>query len=378
MERNKTIIKTSIQGIIVNVILVIFKAIVGVIVNSIAIVLDAVNNLSDAISSIITIIGTKLAGRKPDKEHPYGHGRIEYFASLIIAVIVLIAGVTSGKESIEKIINPTKADYTTASLIIVAVAVVVKFFFGRYVKNVGEKIDSQSLIASGTDAFMDSILSLSTFIAAIISMIWGISLEGYLGFVISVIIVKSSFEIMKETLNSIIGSRADSELTQKLREKVNKFEEVQGVYDITLHNYGPSQIMGSLHIQVDDNMTAKEIHKLTRKIQMQIYEELGTVLTIGIYASNNSDEKYVKIKNELARIIQNHKEILQMHGFYVDEENKTISFDLIIDFKAESKEKVKDEVVKEIKDGVSLYRNPAEVSGKVFPFLRDKGHNRCR
>ena len=177
MERNKTIIKTSIKGIIVNVILVIFKAVIGVIVNSIAIILDAVNNLSDAISSIITIIGTKLAGRKPDKEHPYGHGRIEYFASLIIAVIVLVAGVTSGKESIEKIINPTKADYTIASLIIVAVAVVVKFFFGRYVKNVGKRIDSQSLIASGTDAFMDSILSLSTLIAAIISLIWGINNE---------------------------------------------------------------------------------------------------------------------------------------------------------------------------------------------------------
>jgi len=355
MERNKTIIKTSIQGIIVNVILVIFKATVGVIVNSIAIILDAVNNLSDAISSIITIIGTKLAGKKPDKEHPYGHGRIEYFASLIIAIIVLAAGVTSGKESIEKIINPVKADYTIASLIIIIVAVIVKFFLGRHVKNVGEKIDSQSLIASGTDAFMDAVLSFSTLVAAIISLIWGISLEGYLGFVISVIIVKSSYEIMKETLNSIIGARADSELTQKLREKVNAFEEVQGVYDITLHNYGPSQIMGSLHIQVDDNMTAKEIHKLTRKIQMQIYEELGTVLTIGIYAANNSDEKYVKIKNDLAKIIQEHKEILQMHGFYVDEENKTVSFDLIIDFKAESKENVKDEVVKKIKEKYPEY-----------------------
>lgn len=355
MERNKTIIKTSIQGIIVNVILVIFKAVVGVIVNSIAIILDAVNNLSDAISSIITIIGTKLAGKKPDKEHPYGHGRIEYFASLIIAIIVLAAGVTSGKESIEKIIHPVKADYTIASLIIIIVAVIVKFFLGRHVKNVGEKIDSQSLIASGTDAFMDAVLSFSTLVAAIISLIWGISLEGYLGFVISVIIVKSSFEIMKETLNGIIGARADSELTQKLREKVNAFEEVQGVYDITLHNYGPSQIMGSLHIQVDDNMTAKEIHKLTRKIQMQIYEELGTVLTIGIYASNNSDEKYVIIKNDLAKIISEHKEIIQMHGFYVDEENKTISFDLIIDFKAESKENLKDEVVRQIKEKYPEY-----------------------
>ena len=355
MERNKNIIKTSIQGIIVNVILVIFKAIVGVIVNSIAIILDAVNNLSDAISSIITIIGTKLAGKRPDKEHPYGHGRIEYFASLIIAVIVLVAGVTSGKESIEKIIHPVKAEYTIASLIIIIVAIIAKFCLGRHVKSVGEKIDSQSLIASGTDAFMDSILSLSTLIAAIISMIWGISLEGYLGFVISVIIVKSSFEIMKETLNSIIGARADSELTQKLREKVNAFEEVQGVYDITLHNYGPSQIIGSLHIQVDDNMTAKEIHKLTRKIQMQIYEELGTVLTIGIYAANNSDEKYAKIKNELVKIIQKYKEILQMHGFYVDEDSKTVSFDLIIDFKAESKEKIKEEVVKEITEKYPEY-----------------------
>ena len=349
MERNKVIIKTSVIGIVTNIILVVFKATVGLIVNSIAIVLDAVNNLSDAISSIITIIGTKLAGRKPDKEHPYGHGRIEYFASLIIAIIVFVAGATSGKESIEKIIHPVKADYTVISLIIIIVAVIIKFFLGRHVKKVGEKIDSQSLIASGTDAFMDAILSFSTLVAAVISLIWGISLEGYLGFIISVIIVKSSFDIIKETLNSIIGARADSELTQKLREKVNEFEEVQGVYDITLHNYGPSQIMGSLHIQVDDNMTAKEIHKLTRKIQMQIYEELGTVVTIGIYASNSSDEFYVEIKNELTKIIQKYKEIIQMHGFYVDEESKTISFDLIIDFKAESKEKIRDEVIKEIK-----------------------------
>ena len=202
MERNKVIIKTSVIGIVTNIILVVFKATVGLIVNSIAIVLDAVNNLSDAISSIITIIGTKLAGRKPDKEHPYGHGRIEYFASLIIAIIVFVAGATSGKESIEKIIHPVKADYTVISLIIIIVAVIIKFFLGRHVKKVGEKIDSQSLIASGTDAFMDAILSFSTLVAAVISLIWGISLEGYLGFIISVIIVKSSFDIIKETLNS--------------------------------------------------------------------------------------------------------------------------------------------------------------------------------
>lgn len=355
MDRNKTIIKTSILGIIVNILLVIFKATIGLIVNSIAIVLDAVNNLSDALSSIITIIGTKLAGKAPDKKHPFGHGRIEYFSSLIIGTLVLIAGLTSAKESVEKIINPAKADYTTVSLIIIAVAVVVKFFFGKYVKKTGEKINSQSLIASGTDAFMDSVLSLTTLIAAIISLVWGISLEGYLGVIISIIIIKSSIEIMRETINSIIGERADPELTKKLKDKVNEIEEVHGVYDVILHNYGPTEIIGSIHIQVDDDMTAKEIHKLTRKIQMLIYSELGITLTVGIYASNNSSKEFAEIKNELTNIIKNYKEIIQMHGFYVDEETNMISFDLIIDFNAESKEQIRDEVVKQLKEKYPKY-----------------------
>lgn len=355
MDRSKTIIKTSILGIIVNILLVIFKATIGLIVNSIAIVLDAVNNLSDALSSIITIIGTKLAGKAPDKKHPFGHGRIEYFSSLIIGTLVLIAGLTSAKESVEKIINPAKADYTTVSLIIIAVAVVVKFFFGKYVKKTGEKINSQSLIASGTDAFMDSVLSLTTLIAAIISLVWGISLEGYLGVIISIIIIKSSIEIMRETINSIIGERADQELTKKLKDKVNEIEEVHGVYDVILHNYGPTEIIGSIHIQVDDDMTAKEIHKLTRKIQMLIYSELGITLTVGIYASNNSSKEFAEIKNELTNIIKNYKEIIQMHGFYVDEETNMISFDLIIDFNAESKEQIRDEVVKQLKEKYPKY-----------------------
>ena len=144
MDRNKTIIKTSIMGIIFNIILVIFKAIVGIFANSIAIILDAVNNLTDALSSIITIVGTKISTKAPDKKHPYGHGRVEYFTSIIISTIVLFAGVTAGKESISKIINPVEPEYTIASIIIISVAVVAKFIFGKYVKGVGRKVNSQS------------------------------------------------------------------------------------------------------------------------------------------------------------------------------------------------------------------------------------------
>ena len=172
MDRKKKIIKTSIIGILVNIILVIFKTIIGIVTNSIAIILDAINNLTDVLSSIITIIGTKLAGKAPDKKHPYGHGRIEYFTSVIISAIVLYAGITAGKESIEKIINPEKVEYSIISLIIIAIAVIVKLILGKYVKGVGKKVNSQSLVASGQDAFMDAILSFTTLIAGIINYIW--------------------------------------------------------------------------------------------------------------------------------------------------------------------------------------------------------------
>ncbi|WP_198923193.1 cation diffusion facilitator family transporter [Methanosphaera sp. WGK6] len=274
MDRDKKIINTSIIGIIVNLILVAFKATIGILVNSIAITLDAVNNLTDALSSIITIIGTKLAGRAPDKDHPYGYGRIEYFSSVIIAVIILWAGLTALQESFPKIFAPDVTGYTTVSLIIIAVAVVVKFVLGRYVKGIGEDINSQALVASGSDAFFDSILSLSTLVAAIISLIWNISLEGILGVIIAIVIIKASIEMLQETVNSMIGSRIDSELSLKIKDKINSFDKVHGSYDLVLHNYGPEQSIGSVHIEVDDTLTAKQIHVLSNMISGTIYDDL--------------------------------------------------------------------------------------------------------
>ncbi len=336
MERSKRIIRTSIVGIAVNLVLVAFKAAVGLFTNSIAILLDAVNNFSDALSSIITIIGTKLAGRRPDKKHPFGHGRIEYLTGMLIAVIVLIAGLTSLKESVEKIIHPETASYTVPSLIIIAVAVAAKFFTGRYVKGVGQQIDSQALIASGSDAFFDAILSLATLAAAIASMLWGLKLEGILGALISVIIIKAGVEMLLDTLSSITGTRADPELSAALREKVCSYEGVHGAYDLTLHNYGPTKTIGSIHIEVDDDMPAREIHRLTRRIAVDVFESLGIVLTVGIYAANDSDGERADMKRQVEEIVQQYPEILQLHGFYIDEEQKRVMFDLVIDFSADA------------------------------------------
>ena len=351
MNRDKKIIKTSVLGITVNIILVAFKALVGFLANSIAVIMDAVNNLSDALSSVITIIGTKLSGRKPDKKHPFGHGRVEYLTSVVIALIIFAAGASALYQSVLKIITPEETHYEYYSLIIIAVAVMVKFFFGAYVKSVGKKLDSSSLVAFGTDAFFDGILSFSTLVAAVVSIAFGVNLEGWFGAAISLFILKSGFGILSETISSIIGVRADADLVDKLKGLIREFDEVRGVYDVTLHNYGPTRIIGSAHIEVDDDLTAKVLHSLSRKITISVYEKTGIILTVGIYASGNTSPIAAKLKADLEKIIESEKAVKQMHAFFFDEEKKAVSFDLIVDFSADAN-KTKDQVVSKIK---SLY-----------------------
>ena len=263
-------------------------------------------------------------------------------------------GLTAIKESAEKIINPGEIDYSVASLIIIAVAVVVKYVFGKHVKKVGKDLNSQSLIASGQDAFMDAVLSFTTLIAAIINFIWHLSLEGYLGVIIGLFIIKAAFEMLKETANTLIGERADKEFTDKIKEKVCSYNEVQGAYDLSLHNYGPSKIIGTVHIQVRDDMTAEEIHRLTKQMTIDIYKEFGIIMTIGIYAANDNEE-FADIKKEITRIISEYQEVKQIHGFYVDKINKSVYFDLIIDFEARSHEEIRDEIISKLKEKFKEY-----------------------
>lgn len=348
MERNKKIIQTSIVGIAVNTLLVIFKMTIGLLANSISIILDAVNNLSDALSSVITIVGTKLSAKRPDKKHPFGYGRIEYITSAIVAVIVLIAGISSAKESIESIIHPSESQFSPIFLVIIGVAIFAKLAVGLYVKKVGKSIESGSLIASGSDALFDAILSTGTLVSAILSYFWNINIEGWLGAIISIFIIKAGIEMLLETLNSIIGERTDAELAKKLRSIILKREEVLGVYDITVHNYGPNQLMATAHIELADTTTAKQIHLLTRQIALEVFEQLGIILTIGIYASNDSTEMGASIKKSITDLTGKYPEVLQVHGIYVDEETHCCTFDLIVDFKADARA-----VQTEIRDAIA-------------------------
>lgn len=356
VSREKTIIKTSIIGIIANVFLAGFKAVIGLMTNSIAIVLDAVNNISDAGSSLITIVGTKLAGKEPDKKHPFGYGRIEYLSAMIISVIVLYAGITSFTESVKQIIHPETPDYNAVSLIIVAVAVVVKIVLGRYVKSVGERVNSDSLINSGEDATLDSIISASTLVAAGIFLIFHVSLEAWLGAIISVVIIKSGIEMLKNTISQILGERNDVELSKAIRNTVVSFPDVQGAYDLVLNNYGPDTWNGSIHIEVPDTYTANQLDLLIRNIQLEVYREHHVILTaVGVYSVNTKDEDIIEARNKVGKIVFSHPHVKQLHGFYLVKEEKTMRFDIVVSFDAADRKALYEEVVSDVQKAFPDY-----------------------
>ena len=355
-QRSNEIVRVSIVGIIANVFLAAFKAAIGLFSNSIAIILDAVNNLSDALSSIITIVGTKLANKVPDRQHPYGHGRIEYLTAIVIAVIVLYAGVTAGVESINRIIHPEPADYNSAGLIVIAALVIVKIVLGRYVKAAGERLESDSLVASGVDALMDAIISASTLVAALIYLIAGVSLEAWLGAIISLIIIKAGVDILRDTIMKILGQRVDAELSQSIKKTICDIEGVHGAYDLILTDYGPQRLWGSVHVEVDDDVTALEIDRITREVQYKIAKEYGVIITaVGIYPSNTADPAARSMKKRISEIAFEHPEVHEIHGFYVNQEAKVANFDVVIDYDLKDRRALYDHIVGEIHDEFPEY-----------------------
>ena len=341
-NRDTIIVKTSIIGIITNIFLVIFKATIGLLSNSIAVILDAVNNLSDALSSVITIVGTKLANKLPNKKHPLGYGRIEYMSAMLVSAIVLYAGITSVIESIKRIVHPEPSDYSIISLIIIAVAVVVKVLLGKYVKIQGKKVNSGALVASGSDAMFDALLSASVLISAIIYFTTKISLEAYVGVIISTVIIKAGIEMMKETLNDILGKRADTQTTKKIKQLLVEEPEVRGAYDLIIHNYGPNKNLASVHLELPDTMTVEQVDVLTRKLQTKVYHETGVILVgVGVYSYNTKNNEISKIYNTIQETVMAYNWVLQIHGFHVDIEKKEIRFDIVMSFEIEPKEGIK-------------------------------------
>jgi len=338
-KRDRIIVRTSAAGIVTNVLLAAFKAAAGLASHSIAVVLDAVNNLSDALSSIITIVGTKLSGKRPDKKHPQGYGRIEYLSAMIVAGIVLYAGITALVESVRKIIRPETPEYGTASLVIIAVAVVVKIVLGKYVKAQGKKVNSGALAASGADALFDAVLSFSVLLSAIVFLVFKVSLEAYVGAVISCFIVKAGLEMMSETVDEILGRRPEKEITSKIKQLLAGEPEVRGAYDLILYNYGPDRNLASVHLELPDTMTVEELDRLTRKLEKRVYAETGVILVgVGVYSCNTKDDEAARILEDVRSRVLAHEWAVQVHGFHVDVPAKEMRLDVVMSFDIDPKE----------------------------------------
>ena len=349
-DREKVIVRTSIIGIMTNIVLVVFKMLVGVFTKSIAVILDAVNNLSDVLSSVITIIGTRLAGKDPDKKHPLGHGRTEYLTAMIVSAIVLYAGLISLRESIKKIIHPEPAKYNTVSLVIIFVAVIVKVVLGTYVKKKGESVNSNSLIASGEDARFDGIISFSVFATALIYIFTNVSLEAYVGVIISIFIIRSGFMLMKESVDDIVGHRPESEITKKIKKLISKEQDVRGAYDVIIYDFGPDKLYASCHIEVPDTMNVAELDRLTRKIEKKVLKEMGVVLTaIGVYSYNTNHDDAANMRDSIIKTVTAREHVLQVHGFYVDTIEKEIRFDAVLTFDTDHKKEIS-EIRNEVKN----------------------------
>ncbi|MBR3384491.1 MAG: cation transporter [Atopobiaceae bacterium] len=351
-DRDVQIVRTSIVGIVANVALAAFKAVFGLLSNSIAIVLDAVNNLSDALSSIITIVGTRIASRRADRKHPYGHGRAEYLTTIVIAVIVLWAGITSLVESVQRIIHPEPATYEVTTLVVVAVAVVAKLVLGRYVKGRGEALGSDSLVASGTDATMDAVISASTLVAAGINMAGGPGLEAPLGAVISLVIIKAGYEILREAIDKVIGERVDADVARAVKDAICSVDGVLGAYDLNLNDYGPQRLQGSVHVEVDEGASARDIDRMACEVQLRVLQRTGVLIhTVGVYSSNAGDHGEVAdMRRFVEALVEEDEHVLEAHGLYVDDAAKTVRLDIVVSYAAEDRDAVYQQFVSRLEE----------------------------
>ncbi|MBQ3888231.1 MAG: cation transporter [Clostridia bacterium] len=363
-KRQKTVTRTSYIGIAANAALVVFKLIAGLAASSVAIILDAVNNLTDAVSSLVTIIGAKFAGREPDREHPLGHGRAEYLSAMVVSAIVLYAGITSLVEAFKNVFEPRTPKYTTLTLVILGVAIAVKLVLGLFVRRTGRRVNSGALVASGADALFDALVSASVLASAIVYEIWGVNLETYVGLLISILIIKSGYDMLRESLDEILGKRADIRTVRAIKATIRQEPQVIDAYDMILHSYGPDLMIGSVHVEIPDTMTMNELDTLERRITERVYRKYGVLMgAVGIYPVNTSDAEAMEIRDAVYDICGQHPEVLQVHGFYLDKENKQIRFDVIADFESDRKataQEIHDEVTKKYPDYQVLIQNDTD------------------
>ena len=331
-ERRKKIIGVSIIGIVANLLLGVLKAVLGLLSGSIALISDALNNITDSSSSLITIVGTKLAAKAPDKQHPFGHGRTEYLTSLLIGGIVFLTGFQSLISSVKVVFNKEDINTDITTVIIIIATIAAKILLGTFTENSGKKLNSTALIASGADAKNDAVVSVVTLISSILYMFAKISVDGIAGVIISVFILKTAYEVLSDTIKKLLGERVDGEMVRGIKDIVRNTEGVINCFDLILNDYGPDFYTGSINVEIEDERSIGEMYPILHEAQTKIYNKYNVFLVFGFYSVDVDDERYIKIKSLLQNYKDNERHIINYHGIVIDEKDKTIYCDITKDF----------------------------------------------
>ncbi len=330
--REGIISTTSVLGIITNALIAIGKVIVGLLASSIAIVSEGVNNASDALTSVLTLVGTKLARKHPDAKHPFGYGRIEYLTSLVISILILVTGIEMLINAVKLIFEPEELSITVLSLVIVAASAVIKFFLGIYTIRMGKKAESGALEAVGLDCRNDSFVSLVTILSAVVFLVFHVSIDAYVGILTSLLIIKAGVEILKDTLSELIGRPGEKDLAVQIYNEILKTEGVLGAADMMLHNYGPEAYSGSVNIEIDHEKTVEEIYQVIHRLQLKIMHEYKVTMVFGIYAVDNDHDDVRKLRKDIGQYVTDTEHVKSFHAVYLEPGTNRLYCDLIVDY----------------------------------------------
>ncbi|MGH4118282.1 cation diffusion facilitator family transporter [Clostridium sp.] len=348
-------------GIIVNLILFVTKLTIGMLVNSIAVTADAFNNLSDVASSVITILGFKLAEKPADKEHPFGHGRLEYISGLIVSFLVILVGFEFIKTSYGRIVNPSKVIFNLIPFILILVSIGFKIWISKFNKTIGKAIKSSALEASSFDALSDVVSSSCVALSLLLSIWIDFPIDGYIGVLVSLFIIYAGYSLIKDTMNPLLGEAPDMELVKGLQSKLLSYDYITGSHDLVIHNYGPGRCMASIHAEVPCDISIVKIHEIIDKAEKEISKEFELYLVIHMDPLNIDDKEVNASRLKLLKVLESFPIIKSIHDFRIvgEDDYKNLIFDAVIDFNkafTESDEvKLKEDVNIEIKKSYPSY-----------------------
>lgn len=339
----------GVLGIVANTVLFAIKLFVGLLSASVAVIADAFNNFTDFMSSVITMIGFKLSGRPADREHPFGHARFEYITGLIVACVIFFIGFETGKASVEKIISGGGTDFSVLTIIILGFAILVKICLAIIFNGLGKSIDSDSLKVMSADSRNDVITTLVVLISAIIGMIFGVSIDGYLGVAVSLFVLFSAFMLLKETIHPLLGTSPDKETVKNIKDKLKSYSQVLDIHDLIVHNYGPSKTFATVHIEVDSKVDIMISHDLADNIERDFYKDLGVLLVCHLDPVNVGDSETLMLKELIETAIKEKDLQVSLHDFrvVVGASHTNVIFDAVVPFGKTDIEKQVKELVEE-------------------------------